>query len=116
MVELLVEVGHPLFLKKSFERNMLQRSFYERQGVEFQKLIGFGKVGAFRVKILFKGYYLLLGNYVLSLEGGMNRVNEEVDSDIEFEFRLFPEEKEYFQKLASFPLGESRKQFFLVPF
>jgi hypothetical protein len=87
-VQFLCEVVYPLLLEETLEGSVLQRFLHERQGVELQKLVGFGQISTFCVQVLLKGSDLVFRNGAFAFEGGVDVENEEVNSKIELQFFL----------------------------
>ena len=75
---------------------MFQRFFYERQSIKLKELIGFSQLSSLVIQEIFKCNYLCLRNspfdFLAALvrkDCWMDMVDEEVDSEIKFQFWLF---------------------------
>lgn len=74
---------------------MLQWILDEWQGVKFNKFIAFCELASLAVQILLKLSNFLLGKGGLSLQIGVDRVNEEVYPEVKFQFGIGSQQIEY---------------------
>ena len=104
-------MGNPILLEKSFVGWMFEWFFDEREGVELQKLVSFGKVSSLRIEVFPKGRDFFLRNLRLSFKGGVYAVDEEVDPQIELQLFLISKQPIKFHELLPLALVEGGHKF-----